>query len=321
MARFSAESNDQEDEWRRAYFERLMERLKNGHTDARLAPPETASQFVRDVAGAINAEVESRVDRWSAPLNQQHGRHMLKRPSTSLLRQKPKHDRTLRLRQTRPSKSSYDRDMKVNHSLSDISLENIRREFRISLRCKRTPTGGMRGGREGGFGRLPGQNPILSERPPSPPSNDLVTEVTSWAEAHGFKLITNTDDERTSRGKRKTLGGEEADEKWCGTLTILVHLLLGPPAQRPSTPTPSSRRKLDELSFDNLRRPPRRPKPPSFLPENGHRQIRCPNASRTHGRPFPTQRRGETDCPRLPTQPRQSNGGFPPGRGKWRLRA
>jgi hypothetical protein len=106
MARFSAESNDQEDEWRRAYFERLMEHLKNGHTDARLAPPETASQFVRDVAGAINAEVESCVDRLIAPLNQQHGRHMLKRPSASLLRRKPKHDRMLRLRQTKPSKSS-----------------------------------------------------------------------------------------------------------------------------------------------------------------------------------------------------------------------
>jgi ribosome recycling factor len=63
MARFSAESNDQEDEWRRAYFERLMERLKNGHTDACLAPPETSSQFVQDVARAINAEVESHVDR------------------------------------------------------------------------------------------------------------------------------------------------------------------------------------------------------------------------------------------------------------------
>jgi hypothetical protein len=63
IARFSAESNAQEDEWRAAYFNQLMERLKGGHTDARLVPGETASQFVRDVAGAINAEVESRVDR------------------------------------------------------------------------------------------------------------------------------------------------------------------------------------------------------------------------------------------------------------------
>jgi hypothetical protein len=57
LARFSAESNAQEDKWRAAYFNRLMERLKGGHTDARLVPGETASQFVRDVAGAINAEV------------------------------------------------------------------------------------------------------------------------------------------------------------------------------------------------------------------------------------------------------------------------
>jgi hypothetical protein len=34
MACFSAESNNQEDEWQRAYFERLMECLKGGHTDA-----------------------------------------------------------------------------------------------------------------------------------------------------------------------------------------------------------------------------------------------------------------------------------------------
>jgi hypothetical protein len=41
IARFLAESNAQEDEWRAAYFNRLMEHLKGGHTDACLVPGKT----------------------------------------------------------------------------------------------------------------------------------------------------------------------------------------------------------------------------------------------------------------------------------------
>jgi hypothetical protein len=125
--------------------------------------------------------------------------------------------------------------MKVNHSLSDISLENICREFRIQLEsakehvqkeCEEDAKVDL----EAFWARI-----LSSPAASLPPTTDLVTKVTSWAEAHGFKLITNTEDnEDDGRGKRQDLReGKEEDEEWCGTLTILIHLLLGPSAQCP----------------------------------------------------------------------------------------
>jgi hypothetical protein len=207
MARFSAESNDQEDEWRRAYFEQLMEHLKNGHTDARLAPPETVSQFVQDVAGAINTEVESRVDRMVRTIETTAREAYAEETQHIVAKAEAKARQDAKAQADTAFQVTYDRDMKVNHSLSDISLENIRREFRIQLekakdhlRAELAEDAKM--DLDAFRARL-----LSSPAAPSPPSNDLVTEVTSWAEAHGFKLVTNNDDDSDGGGKRQDLGG------------------------------------------------------------------------------------------------------------------
>jgi hypothetical protein len=53
----------------------LMERLRSGNTTARLVPGETASQFVRDVGSALNAEVEKRIERMVATIDQAAQEH------------------------------------------------------------------------------------------------------------------------------------------------------------------------------------------------------------------------------------------------------
>jgi hypothetical protein len=140
MAQFSAESNDQEDEWRRAYFERLMERLKGGHTDARLVPGETASQFVRDVSGAINAEVESRVDRLICMIELTAKEAYAEETARIVARAELKAQHDAKEQADIAYKTIFDRDMKVNHALSDISLENIRKEFRVQLETQKEHT-------------------------------------------------------------------------------------------------------------------------------------------------------------------------------------
>jgi hypothetical protein len=256
MARFSAESNDQEDEWRRAYFERLMERLKNGHTDAHLAPPETASQFVQDVAGAINAEVESRVDRLVRTIESTAREAYAEETQRIVAKAEAKARQDAKAQADTAFQVIYDRDMKVNHSLSDISLENIRREFRIQLKaakehvqkeCEEDAKVDL----DAFWARI-----LSSPAASLPPSNDLVTEVTSWAEAHGFKLITDIDnDEDDGRGKCQDLGGGKKRMRSgvvCSRSSSISSW--GPLPSAPSTPTPS-RRKLAELSFDNLKTP------------------------------------------------------------------
>jgi hypothetical protein len=231
MARFSAESNEQEDEWRRAYFERLMERLKNGHTDARLAPPETASQFVRDVAGAINAEVESRVDRMVRTVETTAREVYAEETQRIVAKAEAKARQDAKAQADSLSSNLTTADMKVNHSLSDISLENIRREFRIQLEKAKSHlreecTADAKMDLDAFRAKL-----LSSSAAALPPSSDLVTEVTSWAEAHGFRLVIHEDDGSDGGGKRQDLGGgKEADEARCGTLSLFVHLLLGPPA-------------------------------------------------------------------------------------------
>jgi hypothetical protein len=99
-----------------------------------------------------------------------------------------------------------------------------------------------------------------------PPSDDLVTEVTSWAEAHGFQLITHPDDGSDGGGKRQDLGGGKKRTRRgvvCSRSSSISSW--GPQPSAPSTPL-ASRRKLEELSFDNLKTPTSaHPKPsPSF---------------------------------------------------------
>jgi hypothetical protein len=146
MARFSAESNEQEDEWRKAYFARLMEHLKGGHTDARLVPPETASQFVRDVAGAINAEVENRVDRMVRTIESTAREAYAEETARIVAKAEAKARQDTKAQADHAFQTTLDRDLKVNHALSDISLEDIRREFRYSWKTKNANTARMRGG-------------------------------------------------------------------------------------------------------------------------------------------------------------------------------
>jgi hypothetical protein len=268
MARFSAESNDQEDEWRRAYFERLMERLKNGHTDARLEPPETVSQFVRDVAGAINAEVESRVDRMVRTVETTAREAYAEETQRIVAKAEAKARQDAKAQADVAFQTIYDRDMKVNHSLSDISLENIRREFRTQLEkaknhLREECAADAKMDLDAFRAKL-----LSSPAAALPPSADLVTEVTSWAAAHGFKLITNDDDGSDGGGKRQDLGGGKKRTRRGVVRSCSSSISSwGPQPTAPSTPLPS-RRKLEELSFDNLKTPTSaHPKPsPSPLP-------------------------------------------------------
>jgi hypothetical protein len=266
LARFSAESNDQEDEWRRAYFERLMERLKNGHTDARLAPPETASQFVRDVAGAINAEVESCVDRMVRTIESTAKEAYAEETQHIVAKAEAKARQDAKAQADVAFQVTYDRDLKVNHLLSDISLESIRREFWLQLESakehvRKECAADAKMDLEAFRARVLSS----SAAPLLPPPNNLVADVASWAEAHGFKLITGeNDDESDGGGKQQDLRGGRKR-----TRSGVVHSRSssisswGPLPSAPSTPT-TSRRKLDELSFDNLKTPTSaHPKPPS----------------------------------------------------------
>jgi hypothetical protein len=267
LARFLAESNDQEDEWRRAYFERLMERLKNGHTDARLAPPETASQFVWDVAGAINAEVESRVDRMVRTIESTAREAYAEETKRIVAKAEAKARQDAKAQADEAFQVIYDCDMKVNHSLSDISLENICREFRVQLEhakehVREECAADTKMELDAFRARV-----LLSSAATLPPSDNLVAEVTSWAEAHGFNLITEvTRDESDGRGgKHQDLGGGKKRTR--GGVVRSRSLSIsswGPLPSAPTTPT-TTRKKLDELSFDNLKTPTSvRPLPPSL---------------------------------------------------------
>jgi hypothetical protein len=266
LARFSAESNNQEDEWQRAYFERLMEHLKNSHTDACLAPPETASQFVRDVAGAINAEVESRVDRMVRTIESTAREAYAEETQRIVAKAEAKARQDAKAQADAAFQVTYDCDLKVNHSLSDISLENICREFRIQLESakehiRKECAEDTKTDLEAFRARVLSS----SAAPPLPPPDNLVTEVASWAEAHGFKLITGENsDESDGGGKRQDLGGGRKRTRSgvvCSQSSSISSW--GPLPSAPSTPTPS-RKKLDELSFDNLKTPTSaHPKPPS----------------------------------------------------------
>jgi hypothetical protein len=154
--------------------------------------------------------------------------------------------------------------MKVNHSLSDISLENIRREFRIQLETakehvRKECAEDTRVDLDAFRARI-----LSSPAASLPPSDDLVTEVTSWAEAHGFKLITDKDDDESDgRGKHQDLGGGKKRTR-SGVVRSRSSSISswGPLPSAPSTPIPSTR-KLDELSFDNLKTPTSaHPRPP-----------------------------------------------------------
>jgi nucleoside diphosphate kinase len=214
LARFSAESNAQEDEWRAAYFNRLMEHLKGGHTDARLVPGETASQFVRDVAGAINAEVESRVDRMVKTVEQtareayqsEMDRIVAKATAKGAMDATSKADDAYEV--------TMERDAKVNLARTDIALQNIRLEYeqQLSLLQKQTKA----------EMELELHNNISSFRERvrgdiGPLDNVLLGEITQWVELRGYQLTeidreappTKRSDVGTGEGKKQRRAGEQ----------------------------------------------------------------------------------------------------------------
>jgi hypothetical protein len=205
MARFSAESNAQEDEWRAAYFNRLMEHLKGGHTDARLVPGETASQFVRDVAGAINAEVESHVD-WMVKTVEQTAREAYQSEMDRIVAKataKGAADTTARA--DKAYKITMERDSKVNLARTDIALANIWTEYEQQLLVLQQQSRAEL--------EIELHNNISSFREwvrgdIGPMDNVLLEEIRKWVELQGFQL-TDIDQEAppTKRIDTGTEGG------------------------------------------------------------------------------------------------------------------
>jgi hypothetical protein len=254
IARFSAESNAQEDEWRAAYFNRLMERLKGGHTDARLVPGETASQFVRDVAGAINAEVESRVERMVKTVEQtareayqsEMDRIVAKATAKGAADAATKADEAYRI--------TMERDTKVNMARTDIALQNIRTEYEQQLIVLQTQTKADLD--------IELHNNIASFRARvkgdiGPLDNVLLEEITQWVETRGYQLTeidrevppTKRADSTPREGKKRRRAGEQRSRS-----SSIASFTAPPSPATPVTP-PRHAPAVQALMVDNNRTP------------------------------------------------------------------
>jgi hypothetical protein len=214
IARFSAESNAQEDEWRAAYFSRLMERLKGGHTDARLVPGETASQFVRDVAGAINAKVESRVDRMVKTVEQSAREAYQAEMDRIVAKATAKGAADAASKADEAYKVTMERDAKVNLARTDIALQNVCMEYEQQLATLQQQT------KADLDIELHNQISSFRERVRGdigPLDNVLLGEITQWVESQGYQL-TEIDREQpptkratptSGEGKKRRRAGEQ----------------------------------------------------------------------------------------------------------------
>jgi hypothetical protein len=254
IARFSAESNAQEDEWRALYFNRLMERLKGGHTDARLVPGETASQFVRDVAGAINAEVESRVDHMVKTVEQTAREAYQSEMDRIVAKATVKGAADAATRADKAYKVTMERNVKVNLARTDIVLTNIRTEYEQQLLNLQKQTKAEL--------EIELHNNISSFREwvrgdIGPMDNVLLGEITKWVELRGYQLTeidreappTKRADIGAGEGKKRRRAGEQRSRS-----SSIASFTAPPSPTTPTTPTacPPNVKALQE---DNNRTP------------------------------------------------------------------
>jgi hypothetical protein len=267
IARFSAESNAQEDEWRVAYFDRLMERLKGGHTDARLIPGETASQFVRDVAGAINAEVESRVDHMVKTVEQTAREAYQSEMDRIVAKATAKGAVDAAAKVDEAYKVTMERNAKVNLVCTDIALQNVRLEYEQQLVVLQKQAKAELD--------IELHNNITSFRERvrgdiGPLDNVLLGEIMQWVESRGYQLIeidreeppTKRIDMASGEGKKRGRAGEQRSRSSSiASFTVPPSLtaLITPPMRTPAvhalmvdnnrTPTPICTRNLELMDI------------------------------------------------------------------------
>jgi hypothetical protein len=190
-----------------------MERLKGGHTDARLVPGETASQFVRDVAGAINAEVESRVDRMVKTVEQtareayqsEMDRIVAKATAKELQTPPPEqtkhtsHHGTRRQSQPWHEQTSCSKHQDGVRTQLLVLQQQTKAELEIELHNN---ISSFRERVRGDIG---------------PMDNVLLEEITKWVELRGYQLTeidrevppTKRADVGTGEGKKRRRAGEQ----------------------------------------------------------------------------------------------------------------
>jgi hypothetical protein len=235
-----------------------MECLKGGHTNTRLVPNETASQFVRDISGAINTEVESRVDRLIRMIELTAKEAYTEETARIVAKAELKARHNAKAQADQAYQTIFDRDMKVNHALSDISLENIRKEFRVQLEVQKEHI--HKEWAEEATAELDIFQMSVSRHNRTFPSDEsTVTEVAQWAKAHGYTLLADADNEHNEErsSKHQDLGGGRRQD--CTGSIRSRSSSISSWGPLPSPKTLKGGCLLSEMTDDALRRTPTGP--------------------------------------------------------------